>query len=138
MSEQPRRPLLEQITKQLGGLSDDVRESIMLRYRLAALEIEADLCSARRLAVWLVAAGVMGLTALPLLLVAVAQWFGTCTSLSSTAWLLIFGLILLIVAPTVAYLAYRRFRRHFVGLEQTLEELREDAVWLGEWLDRKE
>ena len=40
---------------------------------------------------------------------------------------------LLVAAALVAWLAWRRFRRRFVGLEETLEELREDLVWLQEW-----
>jgi hypothetical protein len=31
-----------------------------------------------------------------------------------------------------------RFRREFVGIEETLEELREDARWLGEILGAKD
>jgi hypothetical protein len=29
-------------------------------------------------------------------------------------------------------LAWRRFRRNFIGLRETLEELREDVLWLKE------
>jgi hypothetical protein len=40
---------------------------------------------------------------------------------------------LLTAAALVGWLAWRRFRRQFTGLEETLEELREDLVWLQEW-----
>ena len=50
--------------------------------------------------------------------------------------LLVAGAMLLLLAPLVGWLAWRRFRRRFLGLEQTIEELREDAAWLREWLER--
>ena len=47
-------------------------------------------------------------------------------------WLLIFAGGLLIFAVAGGYLAWRHFCRRFVGLQETLEELHEDLVWLGE------
>jgi hypothetical protein len=51
---------------------------------------------------------------------------------------LIFAGILLSIGAIVAYFAWRRFRRRFIGLQETLEELREDRVWIDEWLGKKE
>jgi hypothetical protein len=136
MSESPqsaRRPLLERLGKEVTGLGNDLRESLALRWQLAALEIKADLRSGRRLAVGLAVAIVMALTALPLLLVAGAMELDGCCGLSTTGWLAIGGGVLLVTAPLFAWLAWRRFRRHVVALQQTLEELHEDAVWLREW-----
>jgi hypothetical protein len=54
--------------------------------------------------------------------------------LSFVQWLLIFGLGLLLGGAAGGYLAWRGFRRRFVGIERTPEELREDGVWLHQWL----
>ncbi|HLA85682.1 MAG TPA: phage holin family protein [Thermoguttaceae bacterium] len=136
-NERNARPLLERLGKELNALGGDLRESAALRWQLAVLEIRADLRSGRRLAISLTVAAVMGLTALPLLLVAAAHLLDGYYGLSSTGWLVVGGLVLLCTAPVVALLAWRRFRRRFLGLEQTLEELHEDAAWLREWLGRE-
>ena len=52
-------------------------------------------------------------------------------------WLLIFGAGLLLLSGLGSYLAWRRFRRKFIGLRETLEELREDTTWLHEWSGKK-
>jgi len=75
---------------------------------------------------------IMGLTALPLLAVSLAETLDGCGHIARRDWLWIFGAGLLILALGSGYLAWRRFRRRFVGLEETLEELREDIVWLRE------
>lgn len=140
MSDSPqsaRRPLLERLGKELTGLGSDLQESLALRWQLAMLEIRADLRSGRRLAIGLGVAIVMALTSLPLLLVAAAQGLDGCCGLSTTGWLLVGGGTLLLASPPLAWLAWRRFRRHVVALQQTLEELHEDAVWLREWIGRQ-
>ena len=138
MAEPERtRPLLAELGDELRALGSELRESLVLRWQLALLELRAD----RRSAVWLTialsASGVMALSALPLLLVWLAaqldQWLGV----SRDGWLLILGFALLAAGLASGYLAWRRFRRHFLGLEQTLEELREDAAWLREWSGRR-
>ncbi len=52
-------------------------------------------------------------------------------------WLLIFGAGLLLSAVASALLAWRRFCRRLVGLQETLEELREDLIWLREGRNEK-
>jgi len=42
--------------------------------------------------------------------------------------------VLLVAGLVVGWAAWRRFRRQRVMLRETLEELREDLVWLEEWL----
>jgi len=138
MPDDPPRPLLERLGKELSELGGEIGESLALRWQLALLEIKADLRSARRLAIGLGLSAVMILTALPLLLVALAEAIDGHRGLSTTQWTLLFGMILLLVAPAVAFLAWRRFRRRVVALEQTLEELHEDAVWLREWISRQQ
>ena len=55
-----------------------------------------------------------------------------CGRIARGGWLLIFAGGLLILAVAGGYLAWRRFRRRFIGLRETLEELREDLLWLRE------
>ena len=120
------------VRTELGELGAELREMAAARWELACLEIASDLCSARRLAVaWLVAA-VMLLTALPLLASGLADALNGWQGIPRVAWLLAFAAILLLLAVLVAYLAWRRFRHNFVGLAETLEELREDVLWLKE------
>lgn len=130
------RPLLSELRAELGSMTSELREMAMARWELARLEIEADLLSTKRLVTaWLVAA-IMALTSLPLLAVALAETLDGCCDIARRDWLWIFAAGLLILALAGGYLAWRRFRRRFVGLEETLEELREDIVWLREKVRR--
>lgn len=129
------RPLLADLGNEIRELGSDVRESLVLRWRLALLELRADYRSAVRLAIAVSASGVTVLSALPLLLVWLAAQLDQCLGVSRDGWLLILGLALLLLGLASGYLAWRRFRRRFLGLEQTLEELREDAAWLREWVE---
>ena len=96
------------------------------------LELQADLRSAIRLTVAWLASGIMALTALPLLVTCLAEVLDGCGGIDDDAWLLIFGVVLLIASLLGGWFAWRRFRRRFVGLQETLEELSEDWVWMKE------
>jgi len=126
------RPLLADIRKELGALGDEWREMAGTRWELARLELQADLASAKRLGIAWVAAAVTALTALPLLAVCLAESLDGCGNVSRGGWLLILAGCLLFLALAGSYSAWRRFRRRFIGLEETLEELREDMLWLRE------
>jgi LPXTG-motif cell wall-anchored protein len=128
-----KRPLLADLRDELRALGGDLRESLVLRWQLALLELRADLRSGVRLGISLAVATTMVLSALPLLLVWLTAQLDGYLGLAQNTWLLIFGLALLTLGLSAGYLAWRRFRRRFLGLEQTLEELREDALWLREW-----
>jgi len=130
-------PLFAGLRQELGGLSHEVARWLQAHWELARLEIEADLSEARRLAVAIVAAGVLGLAALPLLAAALAWRLRGCAGLGFGTWLALFGVALLLLAAVGGVLAWRRFRRRYSGLEETLEELREDLVWLGEWMGKE-
>ena len=54
---------------------------------------------------------------------------GAITARLGSKWVLVCGLVL---SGLSSYFAWRRFCRKFVGLRETIEELREDRVWLGE------
>lgn len=129
-------PLGAELAETLAGLRAELAEMLQLRWRLLKLEIEADLAQAKRLAIALVAAAVMALAVVPLWLTALAEWLDGLWGISGAGWLVGFGGLLAVSAGAVACLAWRRFRRRLVALSQTFEELREDGVWLGEWLGR--
>jgi uncharacterized membrane protein YqjE len=128
----PDRSLLANLKAELSGLTADVGEMFQLRWELARLEIQADLGHLKRLAVICGIAAVMALTSLPLLATCVAETLDGRLGIARWGWLLIFGLGLLCTAVICVYLGRIWFRRRFVGLQQTLEELREDLVWVKE------
>ncbi len=134
----PDRPLLADLKAELRGLTADMSEMLQLRWELARLEIQADLGHLKRLAfIWGVAA-VMALTALPLLATCVADALDGWQGIARRGWLLIFGLALLCTAVICACFGRVWFRRRFVGLQQTLEELREDLEWVKEGMKDEE
>jgi uncharacterized membrane protein YqjE len=128
----PNRPLLADLKAELRGLKADVSEMLQSHWELARLEIQADLVHLKRLAFVWGAAAVMALTSLPLLATCVAETLDGWQGIARRGWLLIFGLSLLCTAVIGGYGAWFWFRRRFVGLEQTLEELREDLEWMKE------
>ena len=117
---------------ELRALSADVREMLRLRMELARLEIEGDIDRTKRLAAILVAAAIMVLTSLPLLIGYLAEILDGWQGIARRQWLLIFGLVLFGPGILSAIGGWRWFRRRFVGLKETLEELREDAQWAKE------
>ncbi len=127
------RPVLSGLRDELGALAGEVAESLRLRIELAQLELAEDYRAAKRLAVVLLTALVMLLTSLPLLAVALADVLDGVGGLSRAGWLLIFAMGLVLVAGSGSLVAWRRFRRGMVGLQETIEELREDLLWLREW-----
>ena len=126
----PDRPLFDDAKQQLARLAASLEQMVALRWQLARLELDAALGSVKRLGVVLAIAAVMALTGLPVLVV----WAAVLLPETMRAGcLLLVGLVLLVGGILVGWRAWRRFRREFVGLEETLEELREDLVWLREW-----
>jgi protein-S-isoprenylcysteine O-methyltransferase Ste14 len=132
----PTRPLLAELRDEIGSLEADLRQMVVLRWQLARLEVQTAVRQIKRLSMVLLIFAVMVLSAVPVLAVAAAGSLAAREggAISFVQWLLIFGLGLLIGGAAGGYLAWRRFRRSFVGIEQTLEELREDGVWLREWV----
>ncbi|MHB1033545.1 MAG: phage holin family protein [Pirellulales bacterium] len=127
-------PLFARLAMELKCLAAEARESAVARWRLARLESGAAAREVKRLAVALTLAAVLLLTALPILVSLVAEQLDGRWGLSRTTWLVSFGATLAAAGVAVGGLAWRRFRRDFVGLAETREELQEDALWLGEWL----
>jgi hypothetical protein len=132
MNDSATKPLLADIRAELGAIGGELRDMAAARWELARLEVQADLLSARRLLIaWLVAA-VMALTALPLLAVCAAEALDGLGEITRSGWLLILAAGLLVLSMTGGAFAWHRFRRRFIGLQETLEELREDVAWLRE------
>ncbi|MBI2825488.1 MAG: phage holin family protein [Planctomycetia bacterium] len=115
---------------ELRRLRDELRSLAVARWKLARLEILQALADVRRLAIALAVAGLLALVALPVLVVATADMLDGFLSIDRAGWLLMWFAALVVAAVATGWLAWRRFRRQFVGLEETLEELREDAAWL--------
>jgi protein-S-isoprenylcysteine O-methyltransferase Ste14 len=134
----PEQPPLAEVKEEIGSLVADSRRMIALRWQLARLELRAAAGTIKRLSIgWLVCA-VMALSGVPLLLAAAAEQLQGRLGIPFAGWLLIFGLVLLCGGAAGGYLAWRRFRRRFTGIEETLEELREDLVWLREWAGQED
>ena len=129
------KPLLADVREELGSLGAELREMAAARLELARLEIASDLLSAKRLAVACVVVAVMFLTALPLVAVWMAEVLSELTRIPRGGWLLGFAACLFLASGIGSYVAWRRFRRNFLGLRETLEELREDLQWLREKRD---
>jgi hypothetical protein len=130
------RPLWGALRDEIGSLRADLREMAALRWELARLEVAESFGNLKRLAIVLPVAGVMVITALPILAVAASEVLAGRLGVDRIGWLLILGVGLLVGGLAIGYLAWRRFRRRFTGIEQTLEELREDVVWLKDFTAR--
>ncbi|MEE8452880.1 MAG: phage holin family protein [Thermoguttaceae bacterium] len=137
MSEPKERPA-GKVRREIGSLAGDMREMASLRWELARLELDAAVASIKRLAIAAIAVGLMVLCALPILAVGLAEGLDGRLGVSRLGWLLIFGFTLLSCGIAGGTLAWRYFRRRFTGFEQSLEELREDLVWLEEQFEKSD
>jgi len=126
------------VRREIGSLAADVRKMASLRWELARLELQSAIGSIKRLAIAAIAAGLMVLCAMPILAVGLAEGLGGRLGISRLGWLLIFGFTLLIGGIAGGTIAWRYFRRRFTGFEQSLEELREDLVWLEEYVEKSD
>lgn len=132
------RPLLGELQEELSGMATELGELAKLRLRLAEIELRESAQTTKRFAVWAVVAAILVLTSLPVLVVALSAWLSEVTVLSGMAWNLILGLLLAIGGVAAFWSSWRRFRRDFRGLEESIEELREDLVWVKEWTGKSE
>lgn len=130
--------MFEKLRENLNTLSRDARESIVLRCRLATLEIKADLANLRSLSVVLILALTGLLTGISVLAVWVAELLNRYVPLVADLWTMIVGTTAIVLSLLFALFAWFRFRRRWIGLEQTLEELHEDITWLKEWAGKGE
>lgn len=119
---------------ELGRTWADLAETLELRHRLAEAEIRSDLAAGKRLGTFGGVGVVFSLAGLPLVLSALAWEASILTNLSFACWLLILGGPLLALGLVIVYSAWRTFRRDFLALSATRQELREDLLWLREML----
>lgn len=121
--------LLGPLLAEFAGLRSELRGAAEARWRLARLEISVAIRDAARLAVAMAIATLLILVSIPVLVVAVADLLAGCFGIDRTGWLLIEFGALVVTAAAIGWLSWRRFRSQFVGLEETLEVLREDLAW---------
>lgn len=134
----PEKPLFGPLRQEIAGAQAELDEMARLRWQLAKLEGTRAVAQIKRLAIVLGIAAVMVLTSLPVLVVWSAETLAIHAGVfPARGWMLLLAMALLATATAAGWLAYRRFRRQFTGLEETLEELREDMVWLREWAGRE-
>jgi uncharacterized membrane protein YqjE len=122
----------------LATLSGEFRRMAQLRWELAELELRGDLARLKRLVVAWGVAAVLALAVMPVLAVWLAAILEQQFQVSPLVSLPVLAGGLLIVAGGVAWGSWSRFRAKLSGLEETLEELREDMVWLEEWAGQKD
>ena len=131
-----RRSVLRDLRDELSALGGEGTEMLRLRWELARLELSEDFWRTKWLLIsWLVALALL-LGALPVLVVAAAEWLDGAAGLGRFGWLTTLGGAMVIVALGLALAAWWWFRRNLVALRETLAELEEDRLWLDEWFDR--
>lgn len=134
---EPERPVLDQLKEEIAGLGAELRQMAALRWQLARLELDADLRQLRRLAISVGVAGGLAVASLTLVSAAMAELLQEWLGGSRAIWLAALAAGLCAASGLTGWAAWRTFRRRFLGLRETLEELREDAVWIEEWVKKK-
>lgn len=130
----PSPSLLAALRAEFDRLREDLRRMVAARWQLAELETRVAAAQMRRCAVGVATGGLLVIVALPLMLVALAEAAAAASGWSRTTWLLLLGGGTLVAGVTIAALSVSWFRRRFAGWEETAGELREDLLWLREWL----
>lgn len=127
-------PLLSPLKRQMAGITAEAKAMLAARAELLGLELSA----ARKSVVQLVVAVLLGclilLVALPMATVAFSQQLARWFSLDPLAVLWVFTLLMFLGGAGLIYGSWRRFRREFHGVEDSIAELQEDLQWMQEWL----
>ncbi len=131
MTDSEQSPLGD-IRDQIGGMTADLQAMASARWELAQLELRRSVRQIRRLAIALAAAIVMALTALPLLVRWLANAIDGWLGVHQFGWCNILAVALFLGGMLTGVVAWRAFRHGFVGFAETMEECREDRVWLRE------
>lgn len=106
------------------------------RWELARLESDLAARQLKRLVCVLCVAAVLATAGVTLLCLVLVEVTAPQVALSREAWLAIVAASLLGLAIAAAVSGYLLFRRRFVGWQDSLSELREDTVWLREWVGK--
>ncbi|MDP6719674.1 MAG: phage holin family protein [Pirellulaceae bacterium] len=113
----------------------DIVEMASLRWQLAELELHSDLAAARRLGLLGGAGVVAAIAAVAVLTVVLAGQLDAGLN-SDFPWVtLSVGCSMLAGGLLAAWWGWRRFRGEFHGLRESIDECREDLVWLREWAE---
>ncbi len=122
-------------TGQVRASLAELRKMFELRRQLAEAEIQSDLAATKRFAIVGGIGWAAGLTGLPLLLSIVTARVEEALQLSFPWISVTVALTLLGIGMIVSWTAWRRFRFEFLGLRDSLQEIQEDLIWLGERFD---
>lgn len=126
----------QQATEGIAGQSiADIAEMASLRWQLAESELRSDLAAAQRLG----SVGGFGLAiavaSIAVLTVVLAGQIDARLANSFPWSTLAAGCLMLTGGLLAAWFSWRRFRREFQGLRESLDECREDLIWLREWAE---
>ena len=121
------------LTDESSQLAARLRALAAARADLAALETREVARQVRSLGGHLALAAWLLLSTLPVLVVALATWISQWLGISAAACQATGCLLLVSLGLAIVAASWRRFRREFVGWEESLAELKEDLVWLREW-----
>lgn len=130
-TSESRRPTIGKAGESMA----DVIEMASLRWQLAESELRSDVAAARRFGLLGGAGLVAAITALPVLTVVLAGQLDLLLA-NPFPWVTFTaGGLLLIGGLLAAWVGWRRFRGEFLGLRESLDECREDLVWLRDWAE---
>ena len=129
---QPDGPFWSRWSDAIVRLGDDFAGYFKARLDLAGLEARQTGERLAWYAIWLVLCGGAAVLGWALLVTGGAMLLGRYTALGTGWWLVIFGGVHALFGTTVAVMLARRMRRDVRGLEQTIEEFKEDARWIKE------
>ncbi|MCA9248641.1 MAG: phage holin family protein [Planctomycetales bacterium] len=124
--------------KELDALRADAAELAAARVELARLELNAAAQLGKRLGTMAACSGLLLTSGLTLLMTQLARFMARQFGGSPAAWTAAFAFLAILVGLLGFGWISRRLHRDFRPLSQTLEELREDARWLREWLGSTE
>ncbi len=127
--------LFSPIKRQLASFAKEVQAMLRARAELLGLELQAARAVGTRLAIALVVGSLSALVAAPVGLVALSSQMARWFDLDALGILWFFTAALLIAGGGLIVGGWRRYRREFSGLEDSIAELREDIVWMREWFE---
>src|SRR4051812_20583666 len=126
-ADAPQPSLFDGLKTEYRQTVADLRQLAETRWKLAQLEIKEAKASVQRYGISLAVAAVVVFTSLPILVIAAVDSLGNAYGMPRWFWLAATGGMMLLAAGALGWLANRKFRREFVGLEETMEEFREDV-----------
>ncbi len=137
VNDRTKDSLFSPLVRQLEGFSNEAQAMLRARAELLGLELQA----ARSTATWVIVAVLVGLLGLvvsiPVLVVVLSQQIARWFEFDALVVLWIATGIMLLASVGLILLAWRRYRRDFHGLDDSIAELREDMLWMQEWVGKK-